>query len=116
MPEEFLVTAPKKIEFRPYTEPPLQADEVRVKALVSGIKIGTEMALYSGKTPFLDNRFDPRLRLFLPSDGKEDCTPVTSVPGCAGKVTENRLEAWTKFKVGDWVHGGMAHKPTQCGG
>ncbi len=110
MPEEFLVTAPKKIEFRQYTEPALQPDEVRVKALVSGIKIGTEMALYSGKTPFLNNQFDPRLRLFRPADGK-GLYPCNLGSWLAGTVVEIGA-AVKKIKVGDQVHGGMAHKPT----
>lgn len=110
MPEEFLVVAPKEIEFRQYTEQPLKPDEVRVKSLVSGIKIGTEMSLYGGNTPFLSNQFDPRLRLFLPGEGK-GLYPCNLGSWLAGTVVEAGVQV-KKFKVGDRVHGGMAHRPT----
>jgi threonine dehydrogenase-like Zn-dependent dehydrogenase len=110
MPEEFLVTAPKRIEFREYAELPLEPDEVRVKALVSGIKTGTEMALYSGDTPFLNSQFDPKLRLFRPAEGN-GLYPCNLGSWLVGTVVEIGLRV-EKFKVGDPVHGGMAHRPT----
>jgi threonine dehydrogenase-like Zn-dependent dehydrogenase len=110
MPKEFLVTAPKKIEFRNYDEPPIKPDEVRVKTLVSGIKIGTEMALYSGNTPFLSNQFDPRLRLFRSAEGK-GLYPCNLGSWMVGTVVEIGSQV-KKFRVGDRVHGGFAHRPT----
>lgn len=110
MAEEFLVTAPKKIEFRTYTEPPLKPGQVRVKTLMSGIKIGTEMALYGGNTPFLSNEFDPRLRLFKPAEGK-GLYPCNLGSWMVGTVVEIGSQV-EKFKVGDRVHGGFAHRPT----
>jgi len=46
VPREMLVTSPRVIEFRQYSEPPLKPDEVRLKSIISGIKHGTEMNLY----------------------------------------------------------------------
>jgi len=110
MPEEFLVTSPKKIEFRTYQEPPLKPNEVRVKTLVSGIKTGTEMALFSGNTPFLSNKFDPRLRLFQPAEG-EGLYPCNLGSWMVGTVIDTGAQV-KKYKVGDRVHGGLAHRPT----
>ena len=110
MPQEFFVTAPRVIEFHEYTEPKLDADEVRVKSLVSGIKTGTEMALYQGITPFLDQQFDPALRLFTPA-GQKGLYPCNLGSWLAGTVVEvgSKVE---KFKPGDLVHGGLPHRPT----
>lgn len=110
MPQEFLVTAPRTIEFRDYTDPPLLPGEVRVKSLVSGIKLGTEMALYTGSTPFLDHAFDPVFRLFQPAGGS-GLYPCNLGSWLAGEVVEIGPKV-EKFKPGDLVHGGMAHRPT----
>ena len=110
MSKEFLVTAPKTIEFRDYMEPPLKSDEVRVRALVSGIKHGTEMALYSGITPFLEKEFDPDLRIFLARKDKS-FYPLNLGSWLVGYVLETGPAA-KRFKIGDCVHGGMPHRPT----
>lgn len=110
MPQEFLVTAPGTIEFHEYTEPKIQADEVRVKSLVSGIKTGTEMALYQGKTPFLNQQFDPELRLFKPAEQK-GLYPCNLGSWLTGTIMEVGLKV-KKFKPGDLVHGGLPHRPT----
>jgi threonine dehydrogenase-like Zn-dependent dehydrogenase len=110
MPQEFLVTAPRVIEFHNYVEPLLQEDEVRVKSLVSGIKTGTEMALYQGITPFLDQNFDPVLRLFTKSE-KMGLYPCNLGSWLTGTVMEVGSKV-KKFKPGDLVHGGLPHRPT----
>ncbi|MCZ7545977.1 MAG: zinc-binding dehydrogenase [Anaerolineae bacterium] len=108
--KEFVVTAPRTIAFREYTEPPLKANEVRVRTIVSGIKHGTEMALYRGKTPFLDQAFDPDYRLFMPLEG-HSLYPCRLGSWLAGEVIEVGAEV-RRFKVGDRVHGGFHHRPT----
>jgi threonine dehydrogenase-like Zn-dependent dehydrogenase len=110
MPIEFVVTAPKKIHFRDYADLPLQPDEVRVRSIVSGIKLGTEMALYSGESPFVDQQFDLDLRLFRPSPGK-GLYPCNLGSWLAGEVVETG-SAVQQFQVGDRVHGGLPHRPT----
>jgi len=45
MPLELVLTEPRSIALSPYDEPPLQPDQVRVEAIVSGISHGTELAL-----------------------------------------------------------------------
>lgn len=110
MPKEFLVTAPRKIEFFDYHDLPLKPDEVRVQSLVSGIKLGTEMVLYEGSTPFLNQQFDPTLRLFQLTEEK-GLYPCNLGSWLAGKVVEVGSQV-QGFKIGDMVHGGMAHRPT----
>ncbi|MBZ0301654.1 MAG: zinc-binding alcohol dehydrogenase [Anaerolineae bacterium] len=108
--KEFVVMAPRQIEFRDYVEPPLKPHDVRIRSLVSGIKHGTEMALYRGKTPFLTKRFDMDYRMFMPEEGHSPY-PMNLGSWLAGEVVEVGSEV-TRFKVGDRVHGGMAHRPT----
>jgi threonine dehydrogenase-like Zn-dependent dehydrogenase len=110
MPREFILTAPHEIEFREYDEPPLAPGEVRVRSLVSGIKHGTEMALYEGTTPFLTQRFDLECRLFLP-DENVDFYPRHLGSWLVGEVVEVGPGV-TRFAVGELVHGGLPHRPT----
>jgi threonine dehydrogenase-like Zn-dependent dehydrogenase len=110
MPTEFVVTAPKTIAYHEYTEQPLQPDEVRVRAHVSGIKHGTELALYAGDTPFREKAFDGELRLFVPRENTS-FYPCNLGSWLCGDVAEVGA-AVTRFKVGDMVHGEMAHRPT----
>ena len=110
MPTEFILTGPRQIEYREYTEPPLGPGEVRVRSIVSGIKHGTEMALYLGTTPFLTQRFDLDCRLFLPQENP-DFYPRRLGSWLAGEVIEVG-EGVTRYRVGDRVHGGMPHRPT----
>lgn len=110
MPREFVVIAPGVIEFHEYTEPQIQADEVRIKSLVSGIKTGTEMSLYQGKTPFLNQQFDPKLRLFIPAE-QQGLYPCNLGSWLSGTVMEVGSKV-TNFKPGDRVHGGLPHRPT----
>ncbi len=108
--QEFVLTAPYEIEFREYIEPELKPNEVRVRAIVSAIKHGTEMNIYRGKTPFLNKSFDTDSRLFLPQEGK-NLYPTNLGSWLVGAVIEVG-SAVTRFKAGDKVHGGMAHRPT----
>jgi threonine dehydrogenase-like Zn-dependent dehydrogenase len=110
MPKEFVVTAPYSIEFRDYEEPALGPNQVRVRAVVSGIKHGTEISLYSGATPFADRVFDPELRMFLDGEGK-GLYPCRLGSWLVGEVIETG-DAVTQFGVGDMVHGEMPHRPT----
>ncbi len=108
--KEFFVTAPRTIEFRDYEDPPLKPNEVRIKTQVSGIKHGTEMALYTGKTPFLERPFDREYRMFMPTEGYS-FYPCRLGSWLAGEITEVGAEV-TRFRVGDRVHAGLPHRPT----
>jgi 2-desacetyl-2-hydroxyethyl bacteriochlorophyllide A dehydrogenase len=109
--KEFVLAAPSQIEFRDYTDPPLKPNEVRLRSLVSGIKHGTEMTLYKGKTPFIGRAFDMEYRMFMPRTDGESFFPLNLGSWLVGEVIEVGSDV-TRFKVGDRVHGGMAHRPT----
>lgn len=109
--KEFVVVAERTIDWRDYDEPPLKPREVRVRSIVSGIKHGTEMALYRGKTPFLKGDFDPETRLFVERDGDSSLYPMSLGSWLTGEVMEVGPEV-TRFRVGDRVHGGLPHRPT----
>ncbi|MCC6803327.1 MAG: zinc-binding dehydrogenase [Anaerolineae bacterium] len=108
--KEFVDTAERTIEFRDYEEAPLKPSEVRLRSLVSGIKHGTEMALYRGKTPFLDGAFDPEYRLFVERTSAP-FYPINLGSWLVGEVIEVG-SAVTLYKTGDLVHGEMPHRPT----
>lgn len=110
MPQEFVVVAPRQIEFREYEEPALQSHEVRIKSLVSGIKHGTELALYRGTAPFFASRFDAESRLFLPAESGA-MYPCNLGSWLVGEVSEVGGEV-TRFQVSDFVYGKMPHRPS----
>jgi threonine dehydrogenase-like Zn-dependent dehydrogenase len=109
MPQEFVVTAPRAIQFRDYEEPPLEPGQVRVRNLVSGIKSGTEMAIYRGTAPTITQRFDRELRLFVPRETSAYPTYLGS--WAAGEVIETGSGV-TGLQAGDRVHGPLRHRPT----
>jgi 2-desacetyl-2-hydroxyethyl bacteriochlorophyllide A dehydrogenase len=111
MPNELVLSAPREIRLAAYEDPPLEADQVRAEAIVSGISHGTELALYRGASPFEGKRFDLDLRLFEEDAGSQTYPmrlgyewvgSVTAVgPGAAG------------VEVGDVVHAALPHRETQ---
>lgn len=106
---EFILTAPYTLEFRDVEPAPLQPDEVRVRTILSGIKHGTELNLYEGKTPFLHKRFDPELRLFV-ADDNPSFYPTFLGSWAVGDVIEVGADVHN-FAVGDRVFGPMPHRP-----
>ena len=109
MPQEFVVTGPRALQFRDYEEPPLEPAQVRVRNLVSGIKSGTEMAIYRGTAPTITHRFDRELRLFVPRETSAYPTYLGS--WATGEVIEVGREVMG-LQVGDRVHGPLRHRPT----
>lgn len=106
---EFVLTAPYQIDFREVDEPALKPGEVRVRAIVSGIKHGTEMTLYRGQTPFLTRQFDPDYRMFV-SQNSHSLYPLNLGSWLVGEIIEIG-SAVTRFQLGDKVHGAMPHRP-----
>src|SRR5690606_7080142 len=100
---ELILTAPRQLRLTEIPDRPLQADEVRAEAILSGISHGTELNLYSGNSPFRDRYFDPDLRLFLPKQDGEDNAVTLLGYEWVGRVTEVGA-AVTGFKAGDLVH------------
>jgi threonine dehydrogenase-like Zn-dependent dehydrogenase len=58
-------TAPGRVELVEEEDRPLQAGEIRVRTLFSGISAGTEMSAYRGTNPYLNKRWDAERRLFV---------------------------------------------------
>ena len=110
MPNELLLTAPRALALAPYEDPPLQADQVRAAAIVSGISHGTEIALYRGASPFAGKRFDVDLRLF---EQDADTEPYPMRPGYewVGAVRSVGAEVGG-IAVGDVVHATLPHRDT----
>jgi 2-desacetyl-2-hydroxyethyl bacteriochlorophyllide A dehydrogenase len=110
MPNELLLTAPRAVALAPYDDPPLQLDQVRAEAIVSGISHGTEVALYRGASPFDRKRFDLDLRLFEQDAGTE---PYPLRPGYewVGRVSAVGTEV-RGIAVGDVVHATLPHRET----
>src|SRR5688500_19118581 len=111
MPNEPLLTGPRAIELAAYEDPPLQADQVRAEAIVSGISHGTEIALYRGVSPFAGKRFDLDLRVFEPAaDGQQ--YPMRLGYEWVGRVGSVGGEV-RGSGVGDVVPARLPHRDTQ---
>jgi len=110
VPNELLLTAPRAVALAPYEDPPLQADQVHVEGILSGISHGTELALYRGASPFADKRFDLDLRLFEQDPERE---PYPLRPGYewVGRVSAVGVDV-AGIAVGDVVHAALPHRET----
>jgi 2-desacetyl-2-hydroxyethyl bacteriochlorophyllide A dehydrogenase len=111
VPNELLITGPRAIAISSYDDPPLNVDQVRADAMVSGISHGTEIALYRGASPFEGKRFDLDLRLF--EDGA-DVAPYPFRPGYewVGRVRSVGAEV-RGLAPGDVMHATLPHRETQ---
>lgn len=114
MPLEIIVQSPKKIVFREYEDRDPVGEEVLVQTLVSGIKSGTELNLYSGANPFVKEVWDHELRLFRPARAGEE--PVPFFPHTLGSwaagVVYKVGTGVSRYKPGDLVHGEWKHRQT----
>lgn len=103
MAKQIMFTGVRKVEVvETFPELPLKDNEVLVKALYTGISIGTERTIYRGTAPFYNKKFDESLHLFLSS---EDCSfkyPLLYGYENIGVVSEigNKV---TKYHKGDIV-------------
>lgn len=111
MPLELQLIAPREVAFVAYDDPPLlQAGNVRARAIASGISHGTELNLFTGNNPFVEQEFDPDLRLFVP---RQAPLPDSISLGYEwiGEVIEIAPDV-SRFKVGDRVHLPFRHRET----
>ncbi|MBW3625068.1 MAG: zinc-binding dehydrogenase [Armatimonadetes bacterium] len=114
MPQEIILTAPRTLSFRDYDEPDLKPGQVRVQSLLTGIKSGTEMALYQGSTPFASLTFDSEgTRMFGPRDPEKPFYPQRPGSWGVGKIVEVG-EGAGRFRKGERVHGPFGHRPTHA--
>ncbi len=113
MPRELWLTAPRTMEFRSYEDAPLKPGQVRLRSLLTGIKSGTETALYRGTTPFVTHNLNSKTRLFVPREPGSSFFPLRPGSWGVGEVVEVG-EGVTGFREGDRVHGPLHHRPTQA--
>lgn len=110
MPRELLLTAPRSLELAGYDDAPLGDGEVRAEAIVSGVSLGTELALYRGRSPFLSKRFDLDLRLFV--DDPSSAFPTRLGYEWVGRVSEV-ASGVAAPRVGERIHVPLPHRETQ---
>lgn len=101
---------PYQVEVTEYPERLLEADEIRLATLYSGISSGTELTHYRGTNPFAHKHYDASARLFRAgeaargyprSSGYEEVGEVVEIgPGVEG------------VSLGDIVYGGWQHHST----
>ncbi len=109
MPKELICVSPFELQWRDYQDPPLKAQEVRIRATFGAAKHGTELSLFSGVAA---NRgpFDEALGVFRPSE------PHEAFPfGIGNMVVGEVIEAGpsvTSVKLGDRVLTYGSLKPT----
>jgi threonine dehydrogenase-like Zn-dependent dehydrogenase len=88
-----VVEGPGRVAVRDVPRAPVPPGGFRVTTMFSGISVGTELSYVKGTNPFLSQRWDPGLGLFVP--GEPDAGyPVTRLGYMeVGKVTESRTAA-----------------------
>ncbi len=110
MGSSLILTAPRTLAFREEPELTLQPDQVRLRTLFSGISAGTEMTYYRGTNPYLNKRWDEKLRLFVPATQGSVTYPVTNLGyEEVGEVVE-RGSAAGEIALGTMVFGTWGHR------
>ena len=106
-------TGPKSVDVVEVPSLPLQAGQVRVRTIASGVSAGTELTAYRGTNPYLTSTWDPELRLFR--DAHPD-SPSYPLEGWGysevGQVIESAAEPTDSHdvRVGDVVWGIWGHR------
>ncbi|GAB3434196.1 zinc-binding dehydrogenase [Flindersiella endophytica] len=106
--------APRTVSLVEEPDPPLAADEVRLRTLYSGISAGTELTAYRGSNPYLNKRWDSGQRLFVPGStsmeypvdgwGYEEVGEIVEVGSAVTAVRPGQV-VW-----GVWGHRGLTVK------
>lgn len=110
MSEALVFTRPRQVDFSVVEDRGLDAKEVRVRTIFSGISSGTEMTAYRGSNPYISKQWDPNNRLFLASAAPSQPYPLSSWGyEEVGKVIEIGPEV-TALRVGDIVYGTWGHR------
>jgi 2-desacetyl-2-hydroxyethyl bacteriochlorophyllide A dehydrogenase len=102
-----LLKGPRRLALSKAPSRPLQAGEVRLRALRSAISHGTELNLYRGTSPFGDRVFDRELRAFVPA-AQNGTYPQRLGYELVAEVTEVG-DGVSGLAVGDVVHAGAPH-------
>lgn len=102
MPRELLCVDVKKLDWRAYEPPPLQAGQVRIKSAFSASKHGTELSVYKGV--FSERgHYDSAYQVFDPGQpARWGSFPAGLGNMVVGSVTETGKDV-TELKPGDRV-------------
>lgn len=110
MAQALFLTAPRTLHIGEIGDAPLGARQVRVRTLYSGISAGTEMTQYRGSNPYMNKRWDPAARLFLPDTAPSQPYPLVGWGyEEVGEVVEAGSEV-IRLAVGDVVYGTWGHR------
>jgi threonine dehydrogenase-like Zn-dependent dehydrogenase len=105
-----ILTAPRQLDFEPFEDKPLDADEVRIRTLFSGISAGTELSQYRGTNPFMNRRWDESRRLFVEAGGPSWPWPVRNLGyEEAGEIVEIGADV-RGLRVGQRLYGTWGHR------
>jgi threonine dehydrogenase-like Zn-dependent dehydrogenase len=98
------------VQFESRSDQALEAREVRVRTLYSGISTGTELAAYRGSSPHLHKRWDSDHRLFRKMRGQAPQYPIDNWGyEEVGEIVERGAEV-RSVNVGDIVYGTWGHR------
>jgi threonine dehydrogenase-like Zn-dependent dehydrogenase len=92
MPRGLYVDQPQHVILAEYEDAPLREHEVRFRTEFAAIKHGTIFHLFSGESPFQDQRFDRDLRLFVKKDAP-DVQPGGMLGQFVGNMSVGTVEA-----------------------
>jgi threonine dehydrogenase-like Zn-dependent dehydrogenase len=85
MPRGLFVDAPQHAILADYIDAPVQPGQVRFRTEFAAVKHGTMFHIFSGESPFQEQRFDPNLRLFVPTPADAP----NAAPGFVGQFIGN---------------------------
>ncbi len=105
-----VLEGPRTIGLEEAPDRPLEAHEVRIRTLYSGISAGTELTAYRGSNVYLRKQWDAGRRLFLPAETPTKQYPVRDLGyEEVGEIVETGAEV-SRVKVGDIVYGTWGHR------
>lgn len=110
--------APRSVAVINTPPPRLEAGQVRVRTVYSGISAGTEMTAYRGTNPYLTSAWNPETRLFEPGQaglnypldawGYSEVGEVIEIAAPAADAAGE--ESGAPVKIGDTVWGIWGHR------
>jgi threonine dehydrogenase-like Zn-dependent dehydrogenase len=73
MPRQLIAAAPCAAEIQEYKDRDILPNEVKVKVQFAAPKHGTELTDFKGCSPFMKEKYDSDLQLFIPREENEEC-------------------------------------------
>jgi 2-desacetyl-2-hydroxyethyl bacteriochlorophyllide A dehydrogenase len=105
-----VLAAQRQLLFEELVVLPLEADQVRIRTLFSGISAGTELSQYRATSPFMQRQWDDRARRFRDADTPSWTFPVRNLGyEEVGEIVEIG-SAVTELRVGERVFGTWGHR------